>query len=237
MTTLMLNDLLLLCVFSALVVSGHSADPLGASTAVRAPVYSILADPRAVDWPSSLSGLSGRDGSTGFLATKYPVLNVTLSVDLADPEDLSMVDLLFYRPLPMTLEIVPVWDSNSVASQILGRCFDTIFTSETDLGRVRDFLRALDEWTWEFKKPEKWARVNDRAASLACQVFTKNITAAREIIDSVHVQQVETEVLPSIYPSRTAIVNGMRLENVTAETLFPFMIRAQQEYLSVHDEL
>jgi hypothetical protein len=105
------------------------------------------------------------------------------------------------------------------------------------LGRVRDFLRALDEWTWEFKKPEKWARVNDRAASLACQVFTKNITAAREIMDSVHVQQVETEVVPSIYPSRTAIVNGMRLENVTAETLFPFMIRAQQEYLSIHDEL
>ena len=107
---------------------------------------------------------------------------------------------------------------------------------EGDRERVRDFLRALDEWTWQFKKPSEWTRVGERAANLACQAFTKDIKAAKSIIESVldKSQSLRDRGLTS----RTVIVNGIRIENATIESLLPIMVNAQSLYFpAAHDEL
>lgn len=206
---------------------------------IRATIYSVESDPRAGDWPPSLPSERTGDAMTTFIPAKLPLLNVTIGIDLASPHDLSLVDLLLYRPLPMHLEIVPVWESGNIASQILAQCFETIYASETDRERVRDFLRALDKWTWAFKQPEEWTRVTERSAALACQVFTKDIDRAKSIIADIHSKDTGTEVDQSNLdlPSRTAIVNGMKLENVTIDSLLPVMLQAQSLYQSKHDEL
>ena len=203
---------------------------------VPAILYSVDSDPRAGDWSPSLPALSQEDSTRSFIATKIPILNVTLGIDFASPDDLSLLDLLLYRPLPMRLEIVPVWDSNSTASEMLGRCFTTIYQSEGDRERVRDFLRALDEWTWQFKKPSEWTRVGERAANLACQAFTKDIKAAKSIIESV--LDRSRSLRDRGLTSRTVIVDGIRIENATIESLLPIMVNAQSLYFpTAHEEL
>ena len=195
-------------------------------------VYSVSSDPRAGAWQSDISSINTDQRLISFLPVKIPLLEVVFGIDLSSADDLSAVDLLLYKPLPMSLHLVPVYVAGSVANEILTRCYQTIYGSEADRERLRDFLRALDQFTWMRKDPSDWTRVSEKQAKFACQVFTKNLNEANRIIDGGLESEVPAVAL-NLSP-RTAIVNGIRIVNATIETLLPLMVSAQLTY---RDEL
>lgn len=193
---------------------------------VPGPIYSVLEDTRSEKWSTDLPELSK---PTSILPVRFPLFRVTLGVDLSSPYDLSLVDILLYQPLPMELYIAPVYVNSSSANYILTRCYGSIFPGEEDRSRVRDFLRALDQHTWLSKPPEKWTRVRDHEAILACQVFTKDLTGVKQWINGPYdpFPRADADLAPL-----TAIVNGRQIKNATIETLVPVLISSQSDVLN-----
>ena len=210
---------------------GYPTSSIGGSTPlyhrVADPVYSVLDDTRSQKWSTDLPELSK---PTSILPVRFPLFRVTLGVDLTSPQDLSLVDILLYQPLPMELYISPVYVNSSSANYILTRCYESIFQGAEDRGRLRDFLRALDQYTWLSKPPEKWTRVRDREAVLACQVFTKDLSGVKQWISGPYEPnpKLDTGLAPL-----TAFVNGKRIDNATIEELVPVMISSQSDVLNL----
>jgi hypothetical protein len=201
----------------------------------RAAIYSVSTDSRADKWEPDVPENLMREAPSGFIATRTPILKVVLAVDLSEPEDLSLVGLLLYKPLPMELEIYPVY-TGSRANEILVRCYDTIFQNVNDAERARDFLRALDQWTWGYKQPDKWEAVTERAARLACQVFSKDLESANSILEDIGVSDFSW-VNHRNLSRLSGIVNDVRIENITADSLFSSMVALQSRWPILRDEL
>jgi hypothetical protein len=201
---------------------------------VTTPIYSVQSDPRAANWTSVTPEDLVSVGTKSFIPSRVPLVQIILGMDLSSPDDLSLIDLLLYKPIPMDLHLVPVHIKGSVSNEILTRCYETIYECESDRERARDFLKALDQFTWRKRRPEDWKRVTEREARLACQVFTKNITKANHIIDT---SGVDESILRNVLnlSSLSAIVNGVRIDNATIDSLLPLMV--SQQSLRFREEL
>ena len=220
--------------FTALsLISCHESIPLQDPlwTHFRDPLYSISLDQRSANWSTAIPPNPGHVGFETLQMVRLPMFRVILGVDLASPEDLSLLDILLYRPIPMELYIEPVRVNGSSSNNILSRCFDTIFQGAQDSERARDFLKALDQFTWLSKPEEQWTRVRDREAILACEVFTKDLEGVRKWLNSSLVEEPGDvfSSKPLDLRPRTAIVNGRRIDNATITTLLPLLISSQSD--------
>lgn len=229
---------------AATLIGSRPITPLDSLVTVDsgAPLYSVTLDERSANWSTAIPPHPGLGGFGNLLMVRFPLFQVFLGIDLASPQDLSLLDMLLYRPIPMELYIDPVRVNGSSSNYILSRCFETIFQGADDRERARDFLKALDQFTWLSKPEEQWSRVREREAILACEVFTKDLEGVRIWLNSSPSEESGYDRSPKLagLRPRTAIVNGRRIEDATITTLLPLLISSQSDIyndLKSFDEL
>ena len=217
----------------------HQADLLSFLAALGEPLYSVTTDPRTSDWPTEIPDSTKSEDLGRLLPVRQPLLHIVIGVDLSEPNDLDILDSLLYTPLPIDLHVVPIVSSSASPSQILTKCFSTVYQGPADLVRLRDFLRSLVDFAGIRK--DRWSTVREREAVMACQLFTKElpiVSAWLEDEDYSHVSDLERKLNLS---ASTVIINGQRSDNVTIEKLFALLVQHQHAVLigvdRQHDEL
>ena len=192
------------------------------------PVYSIVDDPRAEGWAATLPTRLSETDLQRIIPVRAPLLHVVLGVDLSNPNDLLMIDLMFYEPMPVEVHIAPVAINGSAASVILADCLDTVYESPVDRTRLRDFLAALNGFAGVFGSGNL-ARVREREAIMACQLFAKDLPRASAMLGSLPVKSAAHE--KHGLSASSAVINGVLVANATVERLYPALLAAQGTYV------
>lgn len=196
------------------------------------PVYSIQDDPRASEWSSTLPESISAAELGRLLPIRLPLLQVVVGCDLADPEDLTTLDVLFLQPSPIDVYVVPTARSANEASRLLTDCFGTIYEGTDDRERFKDFLKAMADFS-RIRTNGPYSTVTLEQAKLACRIFTKDLSEVERMIVRLEGNVYETvsvSLLAQKYEISpgTVYVNGVRIDNATIEKVFPQLVESQR---------
>jgi len=168
------------------------------------------------------------------------VLNLTLRMDLSDPEDLDLALGLFHSPVTVNFQVIPISHSGSSASVLLGNCLESVATNidgTIDQTRVIDFFQSLIRMPSDLggrmdSDDESPLPYSVRAAKLACQVFTQNLEVVSGFLDP---QVTPNSILPIEEISVT--VNDETFMKPSLEVVYHIIMRAQYDGIRLTDEL
>ena len=207
--------------------------------------YSVLFDSRADEWSSDIQSFVSESG--GIVKLRSPILNITISPDLSNPRDIDLLQALFFGPLPAQIIVRPFSNKSSMASVILGKCFDTIaFDSrgKLDSVRVRDFINSLfllAELSVDAPLDgSAGKRISERAALLVCRLYTQQFPTISDWIDSLQRGEVLLDDDDSNF--RSVVINDRLFPHtVPVSTVLQSLVEIQHETIrsisNVYDEL
>jgi hypothetical protein len=188
-------------------------------------------------------------GDTGVAKVRLPILNITVTPDLAEPNDIDLLQALFLGPLPAEIYVRPQDQYPSISSTILAECFDTIAFDEfgnLDTVRIRDFINSLFLLAGLSLSASVDStggkRISERAAILICELYTQQYSEISERIHHLQeARRVEPEPTPPIHRSITINDRLFSLAKVPIMTILESLVEIQYETIrripNVYDEL